>query len=213
MPQVSLLELVGAVQAGELVSLPTDTVPALAARPEAGDRIYTAKERSPDKPLILMGASLDDLRPYIDGNEDELAQWSAIAAQHWPGALTLVLPASDRLPPAMNPQNTGTVGLRVPNHALARYLLARTGPLATTSANRSGEPPLETMAAIEASFPQVFTLGETARAEIYALLNVADPPHNQPQGSGLPSTVVRWRAGGWEVLRSGAVALPKAANP
>lgn len=213
MPQVSLQELVVAVQAGELVSFPTDTVPALAARPEAGDRIYTAKERSPDKPLILMGASLDDLRPYIAGTEEELAQWSAIAAQYWPGALTLVLPASDRLPPAMNPQNTGTVGLRVPNHALARHLLARTGPLATTSANRSGEPPLETIAAIEVSFPQVFTLGETARAEIYAALRAEVPPQNQPQGSGLPSTVVRWRAGGWEVLRSGAVALPKAANP
>lgn len=209
MPQVSLQKLVAAVQTGELVSFPTDTVPALAARPEVGDRIYTAKERSPDKPLILMGASLDDLRPYVSGTEDELAQWSAIAAQYWPGALTLVLPASDRLPPAINPQNTGTVGLRIPDHALARHLLARTGPLATTSANRSGEPPLATMAAIEASFPQVFTLAETARAEIYALLKAAIPPQNQPQGSGLPSTVVRWRGGGWEVLRSGMVSIPK----
>jgi len=208
MPQVSLLKLVGAVQAGELVSFPTDTVPALAARPEAGDRIYTAKGRSPDKPLILMGASFDDLRPYIDGSEAELAQWRAIAAQYWPGALTLVLPASDRLPPAMNPQNTGTVGLRIPDHALARHLLARTGPLATTSANRSGEPPLESLAAIAASFPQVFTLAEAARAEIYAALKTAIPPLDRPQGSGLPSTVVRWQRGGWEVLRSGAIALP-----
>ncbi|MBD2114210.1 MULTISPECIES: L-threonylcarbamoyladenylate synthase [Cyanophyceae] len=209
MPQVALQELVAAVQAGELVSFPTDTVPALAARPEAGDRIYTAKERSPDKPLILMGASLDDLRPYVDGTEDELAQWSAIAAQYWPGALTLVLPASDRLPPAMNPQQTGTVGLRIPNHPLARHLLGYTGPLATTSANRSGQPPLETMTAIEASFPQVFTLDHATQAEIYAFLQAEVPLPDQPQGSGLPSTVVRWQEGGWTVLRSGAVALPK----
>lgn len=209
MPQVGLQELVAAVQAGELVSFPTDTVPALAARPEAGDRIYTAKERSPDKPLILMGASLNDLRPYITGTDDELAQWSAIAAQYWPGALTLVLPASDRLPPTMNPQKTGTVGLRVPDHPLARHLLGHTGPLATTSANRSGQPPLETMTAIEASFPQVFTLSRAAQAEIYALLQTEVSPPDQPQGSGLPSTVVRWQQGGWAVLRSGAVTLPQ----
>ncbi|PZV07429.1 MAG: hypothetical protein DCF32_07415 [Leptolyngbya sp.] len=209
MPQVSLGELVTAVQTGELASFPTDTVPALAARPEAGDRIYTAKERSPDKPLILMGASFDELRPYITGTEAELAQWSAIAAQYWPGALTLVLPASDRLPPAMNPQKTGTVGLRIPNHPLARHLLGHTGPLATTSANRSGQPPLETMAAIEASFPQVFTLDPAAQAEISALLQTEVLPADRPQGSGLPSTVVRWQDGGWAVLRSGAVALPK----
>ncbi|PSN07940.1 hypothetical protein C7293_30320, partial [filamentous cyanobacterium CCT1] len=176
MPEVSLTELVAAVRAGELVSFPTDTVPALAARPEAGDRIYTAKERSPDKPLILMGASLDDLLPYITGTDDELAQWSAIAAQHWPGALTLVLPASDRFPASMNPQNTGTVGLRVPDHPLARHLLSHTGPLATTSANRSGQPPLETMTAIAASFPQVFTLTPAAQAEIYGAIGGELPP-------------------------------------
>lgn len=209
MPQVSLQELVAAVQRGELISFPTDTVPALAARPEAGDRIYTAKERSPDKPLILMGVSLDDLRPYITGTEAELAHWSAIAAQYWPGALTLVLPASDRLPPTMNPQQTGTVGLRIPNHPLARHLLSHTGPLATTSVNRSGQPALETMTAIETSFSQVFTLDQATQIEIYTLLQVEIPPQDQPQGSGLPSTVVRWQEGGWEVLRSGAIALPK----
>lgn len=208
MPQVSLTELVTAVQAGELVSFPTDTVPALAAQPEAGDRIYTAKERSPDKPLILMGASLNDLLPYITGTDDELAQWGAIAAQYWPGALTLVLPASDCLPAAMNPQGTGTVGVRVPNHPLARHLLSHTGPLATTSANRSGQPPLETMTAIAASFPQVFTLSTAAQTEIYRAIGGELPPPDQPQGSGLPSTVARWQNGGWAILRSGAVALP-----
>ncbi|WP_017301295.1 L-threonylcarbamoyladenylate synthase [Nodosilinea nodulosa] len=210
MPHVSLAELVAAVGAGELVSFPTDTVPALAARPEAGDRIYTAKSRRPDKPLILMGASLASLRPYMAGSEADLAQWQAIARRHWPGALTLVLPASDRLPPAMNPQQTGTVGLRVPDHPLALHLLTHTGPLATTSANRSGQPPLETMAAIEAHFPQVFTLSPQAQAEIYEMIGTKIPP-SEPQGSGLPSTVVRWQGGGWELLRSGAVHLPGSA--
>ncbi|MGB5972056.1 MAG: L-threonylcarbamoyladenylate synthase [Nodosilinea sp.] len=209
MPQVSLMELVAAVQAGELVSFPTDTVPALAARPEAGDRIYTAKQRGSDKPLILMAASLNDLKPYITGNEEELAQWSAIAARYWPGALTLVLPASDLLPTAINPQHTGTVGLRVPAHPLARHLLSHTGPLATTSANRSGQPPIETITAIAATFPQAFTLSLAAQAEICRALGREVLPDDQPQGLGLPSTVVRWQDGGWALLRSGSVTFPE----
>ncbi len=213
MAQVSFTELVAAARAGELLSFPTDTVPALAARPEAGDRIYAAKGRSPDKPLILMGACLADLRPYIQGTEADLAQWVALADRHWPGALTLVLPASDRLPSAMNPLNTGTLGLRVPAHPLALHLLAHTGPLATTSANRSGEPPLETMPAIETSFPEAFTLSPPALAAIYEAMGIAPPPQHQPQGSGLPSTVARWRSDGWEVLRAGAVTLPDVAKP
>jgi L-threonylcarbamoyladenylate synthase len=213
MPQVSLQDFMAAVQSGELVSFPTDTVPALAARPEAGDRIYAAKGRSSDKPLILMGASLGDLLPYVAGLDGDLAHWEAVAKQQWPGALTLVLPASDRLPLAMNPQNTGTIGLRVPAHPLALHLLTHTGPLATTSANRSGEPPLETMTAIAASFPQVFTLSSAALTDIYAELDRQMPALDRPQGSGLPSTVAQWQGGEWRVLRSGAVTLSAVKNP
>ncbi|MGF1518828.1 MAG: L-threonylcarbamoyladenylate synthase [Nodosilinea sp.] len=208
MPQVSLSELVAAAAAGELVSFPTDTVPALAARPEAGDRIYAAKQRPADKPLILMGASLDDLRPYIAGTAAEWAEWTAIGDRHWPGALTLVLPASDRLPPAINPQNTGTVGLRLPAHPLALHLLSQAGPLATTSANRSGEPPLATMTAIETRFPQAFTLTPTATAEICQILDTPIPPADQPQGSGQPSTVAQWQNSRWNILRPGPITLP-----
>ncbi|TVQ14049.1 MAG: Sua5/YciO/YrdC/YwlC family protein [Leptolyngbya sp. DLM2.Bin27] len=213
MPQVSLTELVAAAQAGELVSFPTDTVPALAARPDAGDRIYAAKQRPADKPLILMGASLGDLRPYIAGGAAEWAEWVAIADRHWPGALTLVLPADDCLPPAINPQNTGTVGIRVPAHPLALHLLAHTGPLATTSANRSGEPPLETMAAIEASFPQALTLTPSATADIYRMLDQPMPAADQPQGSGQPSTVAQWQNHGWKILRPGPITLSTAEHP
>jgi L-threonylcarbamoyladenylate synthase len=159
MPQVALDTFVDQVAAGlALASFPTDTVPALAAKPDQGDRIYAAKERPADKPLILMGATWDDLAPYVVGTAAEQSAWQQVTAQHWPGALTLVLPASDRVPPQMNPLGTGTLGIRVPNHPLARYLLARTGPLATTSVNRSGQPPLAMMADIEAQFPQLLTL-------------------------------------------------------
>lgn len=57
------------------------------------------------------------------------------------GALTLVLPASDKVPRVMNPQDPTTIGIRVPNHPIARAILAQTGPMATTSVNVSGKPP------------------------------------------------------------------------
>lgn len=207
MAHVSLIDWIQVVEGGELVSFPTDTVPALAARPDAGDRIYQLKRRSSTKPLILMGATLADLRPYISGSDTDLAQWQSLAERHWPGALTLVLPASDRLPPAMNPQGTGTIGLRVPNHPLARYLLARTGPLATTSVNHSGQPPLDTMAAIASQFPELLTLSVPALEAIYQAWGSSPPPLEQPQGSGQPSTVVQWVDGQWQVIRQGAIHL------
>lgn len=208
MPQMPLAEWVDRVRSGQdLVSFPTDTVPALASRPDKGGKIYAAKQRSPDKPLILMGDSLRALLPYTVGNPNEIAVWQRVAERFWPGALTLVLPASDRVPSAMNPLGSGTIGIRVPNHPLARYLLERTGPLATTSANRSGQPPLQTMAEIEAEFPQVLTLDSQTLEEIEAKIGATPST-----ASGMPSTVARWSGQGWDVLRPGAISLSTTAG-
>jgi len=201
MPQVSLKDYVEWVRSGAaLASFPTDTVPALAARPDQSDRIYAAKERPPDKPLILMGATLNDLLPYVNGSPDEIVLWQRMADCYWPGALTLVLPASDIVPPAMNPVQTGTLGIRVPDHPLARYLLSQTGPLATTSVNRSGQSPLEDMADIAAQFPELVLLSHQAIAALKAEMG-----DFAMTASGVPSTVVRWQDGGWAVLRQGSV--------
>lgn len=203
MPQVSLQEFVDQVRSGtSLASFPTDTVPALAARPDQGDRIYATKQRPADKPLILMGATLNDLLPFVRGSADDIAVWQSMADRYWPGALTLVLPASDRVPPAMNPLQTGTLGIRVPDHALARHLLAQTGPLATTSVNRSGQPPLEDMDEIAAQFPELAVLSEAALAAIRA-----DIGDFAMTASGVPSTVVSWQNDSWTVLRQGSVQL------
>jgi L-threonylcarbamoyladenylate synthase len=208
MPKVSLAEFIAAAQAGDLVSFPTDTVPALACRPDRSEHIFHLKRRSQTKPLILMAANWPDLMPYINGTPDDFATWENLVRQHWPGALTLVLPATERVPVAMNPEQTGTIGVRVPDHPLARYLLERTGPLATTSVNQSGQPPLETMGDIAATFPQIFILAREALGNVYPpLVGTKPPADNQPQGSGLPSTVVRWQQQGWEVLRQGAVTI------
>lgn len=194
MPLVSQQELISHAQSGQLVSFPTDTVPALAAVPRQAQLIFNAKQRVPDKPLILMGATVADLWPYVQGTPAELSLWEQIASEYWPGALTLVLPASDRVPPEMNPADHSTIGIRIPNSPLARTLLAETGPLATTSANLSGHPPIEDLASIALEFPSVFVLH----------------PSEQPvqiSHSGIPSTVAKWSGGGWQILRQGAVKL------
>jgi L-threonylcarbamoyladenylate synthase len=202
MPQVSLEELANRVTLGShLVSFPTDTVPALAARPDQAELIFKAKQRSLDKPLILMAATLTDLWEYVAGSQAERQQWKRIADRYLPGALTLVLPASDRVPSVMNPLDPATIGVRVPNHAIAQAILAKTGALATTSANRSGQPPLQTMTAIEAEFPTVLTLLERDRQPIAGEKKPLVAP------SGIPSTVIRWHGTGWEILRQGSMTL------
>lgn len=192
MPQVALETLVTSIRAGtHLASFPTDTVPALAARPDRADLIFTAKQRSLDKPLILMASAIDEVWQYVKGTDQELEIWSTIAQQYLPGALTLVLPANDRVPAAMNPTDPTTIGVRVPNHLIARKILVQTGALATTSANRSGQPALLSMEAIAAEFPEVLML----------------PTEPDQPLSGVPSTVVKWTGAGWQVLRQGAVKI------
>lgn len=193
MPQVSLTQMVEALATPTLISFPTDTVPALASRPEHADLIYAAKQRSLDKPLVLMGASLSDLSPYVSCDAAAHAVWKDLTDRCWPGQLTLVLPASDRTPSTLNPQNTGTLGIRVPNHPIALKLLARTGPLATTSANLSGQPPLTSLTDIARTFPTALTLLASGLA--------------QPATSGTPSTVAQWTGTGWQILRQGKVEL------
>ena len=121
-------ELLGS---GELVAFPTDTVYGIACRigdPEALARIFAAKRRNPDKavPWLVAGvADVDAAGFRVDDRGVRLAE------RFWPGALTLVLPAT---------AGPGTQAFRVPAHDVALSLLAATGPLATSSANRSGEP-------------------------------------------------------------------------
>ena len=191
-PIETLIE--GAIS-GKIVSFPTDTVPALAARPDRADLIFQAKGRSQDKPLILMGATAESLWPYVSGSDQELELWQGVAKEYWPGPLTLVLPAAEIVPRVMNPVNPTTIGLRIPNCDIAREIMAKTGPLATTSANLSGQPTLEWMAEINDQFPDVLVLSLSQSEEMML-------------GSGVPSTVAKWNGiAGWEILRQGAVKL------
>ncbi|MDP8965351.1 MAG: L-threonylcarbamoyladenylate synthase [Cyanobacteriota bacterium] len=199
MTQVSMSTLVAGAVSGQLVSFPTDTVPALAVRPDYSELIFTAKQRRQEKPLILMGASPESLWSFVVGTAAELEIWQQVAQQYWPGALTLVLPASTKVPAVMNPTDPATIGVRVPASSVAIAILSQTGPLATTSANRSGQPPLQTMTEIEAQFPHVLTLHPTELAAAQTLT------------VGVPSTVAKWTGKGWQILRQGSIKL--APNP
>jgi L-threonylcarbamoyladenylate synthase len=188
---VSQTELIAGAIAGQVVSFPTDTVPALAVKPELGNLIYQLKQRSATKPLILLGSSIDDLLPYVAYHDAELAAWQDLIQQHLPGALTLVLPASDLVPLAINATNTNTVGIRIPDCPAALKILRQTGVLATTSANISGQDALQTMAAIDRAFPSVLVLEDM---DLFS-------------GSGLASTVVLWQEQQWKILRQGSVVI------
>ena len=198
MTLVSIEALISGARSGHLVSFPTDTVPALAAKPDRSELIFAAKERSHDKPLILMGATSEQLWPFVTGSQSELLLWQELVNKHWPGALTLVLPASGIVPAAMNPLDPTTIGIRVPDRKVACQILEQTGPLATTSANRSGRPPLQTMVEIKTEFAEVLALD-------FRDLKKTKIDGQAP--SGLPSTVAKWTGNGWEILRKGSVRL------
>jgi L-threonylcarbamoyladenylate synthase len=191
---LSAADLAAQLRSGAAALFPTDTLPALASRPEHARQLWELKQRPQNKPLILMGASAEGLWQWL-GSTPEPA-WLELANQHWPGALTLVVPAARRLVDPLNPGGD-SLGLRVPACDAALELLRLSGPLATTSANRSGEEPSLTAQEAAERFPQVARLA----------------PEPWPRPSGQASTVLRWYHGDWQVLRRGAVLPATLASP
>jgi L-threonylcarbamoyladenylate synthase len=138
--RAGLARAAGLLRAGDVVAFPTDTVyglAALAGHGRAVRRVYEVKGRPLSQPLILMMADAGQLETWADVDERArhyMKRW-------WPGPLTLVLRAREGVDPPLGGED-GTIAARVPDHEVALALLREVGePLATTSANRSGEPP------------------------------------------------------------------------
>jgi L-threonylcarbamoyladenylate synthase len=174
---------------GELIVCPTDTVYGIAAaveRPEAVARLYVAKGRPLDRPipvLISDFAQVSRLAPHVDPRLETLLR------KYWPGGLTVVLEAASWLPREIV-GDTGHVGLRLPDHPLALALIrAAGGALATTSANRSGEP-----AATNA--------GDAYDALAHQAALVID---DGPSPGGVNSTVIAVNGERITILREGAI--------
>jgi L-threonylcarbamoyladenylate synthase len=177
---------------GEVVAFPTDTVYGIAANatdPEAVRRLFAAKGRPSDKPLPILLADGDDL----DRVADPIPAAARLLARCWPGPLTLVVPLAPHA--GLCPEVTAgldTIGVRVPDHDLARAVLrAAEFPVAVTSANLSGER--EAMAAAEVAD----ALGES----VSLILD------GGRCSGGVPSTVVDVTVSPPAVLREGAIPM------
>lgn len=131
-------ETAAALRAGRLAVIPTDTVYGLAAHlgsSAAISALFAAKARPPDKPIPVLGADvgqLSDLAVFDD-------RARALGARFWPGPLTLILPRAEGFDTDLGGAERRTVGVRVPKQPRALEILRATGPLAVTSANRSGD--------------------------------------------------------------------------
>jgi tRNA threonylcarbamoyl adenosine modification protein (Sua5/YciO/YrdC/YwlC family) len=142
---------VRALAQGLPVAIPTDTVYGLAVdpfKPGAADRIFAAKRRPRDVNLPLLVSGVDQALAVSTAVPDVALE---LMRHYWPGALTLVIPSKPGLGADLG-EDEVTVGVRAPDHAVPLALCAAAGPLATTSANRHGEPPLTTAQAVAASF-------------------------------------------------------------
>jgi L-threonylcarbamoyladenylate synthase len=174
---------------GGLVAFPTDTVygiAALAFDGRAVEAIYAAKDRPIEKAIpILIGDAAD--MEKVGRDIPEIAY--QLAARFWPGPLTVVIPKQPTLPAAVSA--TSSVGVRIPDHEVARALLHAAGPMAVTSANISGQPSPSTA---EEVFAQ---LG----GRIDLILDGGKTP------GGVPSTVVDCTANDLKILREGPITL------
>ncbi len=137
-----------ALNSGRLAIVPTDTVYGLAAsiqHPEAIARIFEAKGRPAGKPIPILLDSRESANRFLAMTNGRATR---LINAFWPGALTIVFPASAAVPNECM-SSESTVGLRIPHHSLLRQLITLCGgALAVTSANRSGES--ETVSATEA---------------------------------------------------------------
>ncbi len=175
------------LKSGLPIIFPTDTLPAIGCLPKFPNIIYEFKKRDRNKPLILMGSEYNDLIDYV--HESAKKDYENIASKYWPGALTIVIPASEKQTVKLT-SNDFTVGLRIPNSYMAQSLLRETGPLLTSSANISGFTGSNTAEGIALDFPSVKMLG----------------PIPWGKSSGKASTVISWKKrGDWRLIREGEV--------
>ena len=184
-------ETLYALKKGEPVIFPTDTLFGMgvsiehAADPE---RLFELKQREHRKPIAWLVGSVDDLTKY-GKVVPELAL--ALARTFWPGPLTIIVKASDAVPAAFR-SSEGTIGMRMPKNQVAQQLISELGcPIATTSANISGQKAPKSFDAID---PEL-------------LKQVACAMDDEEVKSGIASTIVDCTTGHPVMKRVGAITI------
>lgn len=191
-PDVTVLRRAADVlRRGGVIAFPTETFYGLGAdalQPDAVARVRALKGRPGDRPLLLLVDSIDMVESLVTTITPAAR---ALMARHWPGPLTLVLPARACVPSEVT-AGTGTVGVRLSPHAVARGLVrALGGPVTAPSANVTGASPPVTVAAAMASLGDGVELaldaGPTAGGPASTVLDVSsDPPRVIRPGAVMP---------------------------
>ncbi|MBQ9021589.1 MAG: threonylcarbamoyl-AMP synthase [Eggerthellaceae bacterium] len=183
-------QLLAALKAGQCAIFPTDTVvglgvaPAYAQSPQA---IFAAKQRDAGKPVAWLVGGVDALDVYGTQVPDYARN---MAHAFWPGALTLVVHASDEVPASFQAPD-GSIALRMPAHTRCLEIIHQVGPLATSSANRSGEAAPARVADVDDKL----------------MLSVGCVFDDGTSAAGQPSTIVDCRQATPIILRQGSVVV------
>ena len=191
--ETALRNVLHHLEQGRVLAYPTETVYGFggAADEHSVEALVTMKERPPGKPFLLLIAG----SAMIAKLDLHLPNFAArLAARHWPGPLTLVLPGGERRVPSRLRGPEGGVAVRwTPHPGLSRLLQAYGEPLTSTSANRPGVPPAMSAGEIIEQWPQAIMRGQLA---------VLDGGRLLPSS---PSTVVDCTGRLPRVIRPGAI--------
>jgi L-threonylcarbamoyladenylate synthase len=193
-PQKEIIaEAANAILSGRMVVFPTRNLyglGALASDPNAIDRVYRCKQRSPSKPLSILIPDIVQLGNWV---KEIPLMGEKLIQRFWPGKITIIFYANDKVPSNLT-AGTGKIGIRLPEHSIALSLAkAVNSGITATSANVSGKPGCSRMIDLDSS------IGNTADI----LLDAGDL---QP---GIGSTIVDITTSPCRILREGAV--PKSA--
>ncbi len=204
-PRLDLEAAAAALRSGAVLLLGTDTVCGLHARadcPAALARIAELKGRPHGQPLLLLAATPEQALSLC---REVTGAQAALCAAAWPGPFTFLLAARAGLDPAVCDVGRGTVAVRVPAREDLRRLVGLAGgPLASTSANRSGQPPLTILADAVAAFG-----GGVAGWWDGDPAGGADAAPARAAGGGVPSALVDLTGAEPRVLRPGPLPLPR----
>lgn len=185
-----LNEIKTALTYGEVIGLPTETVYGLAGdatNPEAVNKIFSAKGRPADNPLIVHIYSIEQLSNFVEINDDRVVE---LMKHFWPGPISFILPLKGDYLPSRTVAELPSVAVRMPSHPVARKVLEHTEiPLAAPSANLSGKPS-------PTDYSHVI---DDLNGKVYGVIK------SEPASFGIESTVLDCTTFPYRIARPGAI--------